>query len=141
MNKLNCNEEGKNGILEKFIPAVSKGTSRNSVRGGGVSIVKAKTAMRMSINKSLLDILRITDKVQVSYSDDAIAIAKELPGNDNYFNVKISNNKGNIYSAGLVSEITELYDLDFTDKVSITFNQIQYESIQGIDVAIVTIKQ
>lgn len=140
MNKLNYNEDDKKNILDKFIPSVSKGRTNNSVRGGGVSIIKSKSSMRVSINKSILDNLKINNKAQVAFSDDSMAIAKELPGNSNDFNVKVSNNKGNIYSSGLVSEIIDLYDLDFTNKVSITFNQIQYENIQGIDVAIVTIK-
>ena len=126
-------------ILEEFIPAISKCKGRNSNKGS-ISIVNAKTGKRITINKSILDKIGVKDKLQFAFSDDEIAISKELPNNENYFKVRVSNNKGNIYSSELVLEITDLYTLDFNNKTSITFDDIKYNNINGIDVAMIKVK-
>lgn len=51
----------------------------------------------------------------------------------------MSNNKGNIYSSELVLEITDLYTLDFNNKTSITFDDIKYNNINGIDVVMIKV--
>ncbi|HAT4317688.1 TPA: hypothetical protein I9095_001801 [Clostridium perfringens] len=131
--------ENNIGILEEFIPAISKCKGRNSNKGS-ISIVNAKTGKRITINKSILDKIGVKDKLQFAFSDDEIAISKELPNNENYFKVKVSNNKGNVYSSELVLEITELYTFDFNNKTSITFDDIKYTNINGIDVAMIKVK-
>lgn len=131
--------ENNVGILEEFIPAISKCKGRNSNKGS-ISIVNAKTGKRITINKSILDKIGVKDKLQFAFSDDEIAISKELPNNENYFKVKMSNNKGNVYSSELVLEITELYTFDFNNKTSITFDDIKYTNINGIDVAMIKVK-
>ncbi|WP_415319728.1 hypothetical protein [Clostridium perfringens] len=131
--------ENNVGILEEFIPAISKCKGRNSNKGS-ISIVNAKTGKRITINKSILDKIGVKDKLQFAFSDDEIAISKKLPNNENYFKVKMSNNKGNVYSSELVLEITELYTFDFNNKTSITFDDIKYTNINGIDVAMIKVK-
>ena len=131
--------ENNVGILEEFIPAISKCKGRNSNKGS-ISIVNAKTGKRITINKSILDKIGVKDKLQFAFSDDEIAISKELPNNENYFKVKVSNNKGNVYSSELVLEITELYTFDFNNKTSITFDDIKYTNINGFDVAMIKVK-
>ena len=128
--------ENNVGILEEFIPAISKCKGRNSNKGS-ISIVNAKTGKRITINKSILDKIGVKDKLQFAFSDDEITISKELPNNENYFKVKVSNNKGNVYSSELVLEITELYTFDFNNKTSITFDDIKYSNINGLDVAMI----
>lgn len=139
MNKVNASLEIKESILETFIASHSRGVAKKSV-GGGVSVVNAKTGKRVTISKPILDYINVDDKIQFAFSDNEIAVGKELPNNDNYFTTKISKSKGNVYSTGLVLEITELYDLDFKDKTSITFDDIQYQNIQGTNIVIIKIK-
>lgn len=138
MNKINDNQEIKEGILEGFIPSNSKGVVNNS-RGGGMSVVNAKTGKRITISKLILDHIKVQDRIQFAFSDNEIAVGRELPDNENYFNIKISKSKGNVYCAGLVLEITELYDLDFNEKTSITFDNVQYQNIQGDNVVIIKV--
>lgn len=133
-------EEIKESTLEAFIPSISRAVSTKSTRGGGVSVVNAKTGKRVSINKKIMDYLKIEDKIQFAFSDDEIAIGKELPNNKNYFNIKMSKGTGIVYCSELVFEITDLYDLDFSDRTSITFDNIQYQSIQGVNVVIVKVR-
>ena len=126
-------------VLETFIPSQSNGVTKKSANGG-ISVVNAKTGKRVAISKEILDYMNVEDKIQFSFSDNEIAVGKELPNNNNYFTIKISKGKGNIYSTALVLEITELYDLDFKDKTSITFEDVHYQNIQGINVVIIKIK-
>lgn len=126
-------------ILERFIPSNSRGITKSFAKGGGVSIVNAKTGKRISVNKAILDYLKVEDKIQFAFSDNEIAIGKELPNNENYFNIKMSNTKGLVYCTSLVLEVTELYGLDFQNRTSITFDDIQYQNIQGNNVVIVKV--
>ena len=139
MNKTNEGQEVKDNILETFIPSHSKGVTKKST-GGGISVVNAKTGKRVSVSKTIVDYVGVKDKIQFAFSDNEIAIGKDLPNNDNHFTIKMSKGKGNVYSTGLVLEITELYDLDFKDKTSITFDDIQYQNVQGTNIAIIKIK-
>lgn len=134
-------EEIKESILEAFIPSISRSVSTKFTRaGGGVSVINAKTGKRVSINKKIMDYIKIEDKIQFAFSENEIAIGKELYNNKNYFNIKRSKGKGIIYCSELVFEITKLYNLDFSDRTSITFDNIQYQSIQGVNVAIVKVR-
>lgn len=135
------NIEVKNNeeVLLNFIPASSKGRSNISIGKGVMSVVNAKTCKRISINKDILSYLNIDNTIQFAFSDNEIAIGKELPNNENYFHIKISKNKGLIYCSELVSEITDIYGLDFSSRTSITFDDIQYQNIQGVDVVIIKV--
>lgn len=126
--------------LERFIPSNSKGTTKSFTKGGGVSIINTKTGKRISVSKAILDYLNVEGKIQFAFSDNEIAIGKELPNNENYFNIRMSKTKGLVYCTSLVLEVTELYELDFQDRTSITFDNIQYQNIQGNNVVIVKVK-
>ena len=141
VEKTNDNlEEIKESILDAFIPSISKAVANKSKRGGGLSVINAETWKRISMNKKIIDYLKIEDKIQFAFSDNEIAIAKELHKDENYFNIKISKGAGIVYCSELVFEITNLYDLDFKDRTSITFDNIQYKSIQGVNVVIVKVR-
>lgn len=141
VEKTNDNlEKIKESTLDAFIPSISRAVANKSTRGGGLSIVNAKTGKRVSINKKIMDYLKIEDKIQFAFSDNEIAIGKELPNNKNYFNIKVSKGTGIVYCSELVFEITDLYNLDFSDRTSITFDNIQYQSIQGVNVVIVKVR-
>ena len=141
VEKTNDNlEEIKESTLDAFVPSISRAVVNKSTRGGGLSVVNAKTGKRVSINKKIMDYLKIEDKIQFAFSDNEIAIGKELPNNKNYFNIKMSKGTGIVYCSELVFEITDLYNLDFSDRTSITFDNIQYQSIQGVNVVIVKVR-
>ena len=84
--------------------------------------------------------LNNAEELSISFSDDSIAVAERLPNNDNSLKVKRSGNKGVIYSAGLVSEITDKYGLDFSNRTSITFTEVKYVKSNGCTVAIIKIR-
>ena len=75
----------------------------------------------------------------ISFADEKIAIGEQLPNNENYLKVNYSKTKGVIYSAGVVKEIVDKYDLDFSTRTSITFSEVKYVRYENHVVAIVTI--
>jgi len=84
--------------------------------------------------------LNNTEELSMSFSDNSIAVAERLPNNDSSLKVKRSGNKGVIYSTGLVSEIADKYELDFSNRRSITFTEVKYVKSNGYTVAIIKIK-
>jgi hypothetical protein len=80
-------------------------------------------------------------EVQVSYDIDKkrIIIGKQLLNNENSYSIRRSGSKGVIYSKGLVDEITEVMQLDFSSRSSITFQEAEYLKNEQYSVAIIKI--
>ncbi|MCM3625509.1 hypothetical protein M4D70_25360 [Brevibacillus borstelensis] len=134
--------EGEETGLSDFSPSSSNGASPRTSGAGVASVIKTpKNGNRMTKSKELMEKLGFPERVQISFTDREIAIAEELPNNDNYFTVKKQKSKGVIYSASLVKEITERFGLDFSDKVSITFHKVRYVQSGQKTVAIITVQE
>jgi hypothetical protein len=126
--------------LNNFMSSSSYGTSGRKGEAGALSLVNSnKNGKRLTISKDCWGHLDNAENVQISFSDSQIAIAKELPGNENFFNVKPYGTKGVIYSKNLVHEITDLFELDFSNKVSITFYDVDYVNTGEHTVVIITV--
>ncbi|HAT4290000.1 TPA: hypothetical protein I9061_002535 [Clostridium perfringens] len=140
-NVENKEDELKRYDFNSFQPSEAK-QSQNCLRKEGViSIVSNKSCKRVSISKKLLEELRNPKEVVISYSNDKIVIGTTLPNNSNYFNVKYVRNKGMIYSSELVKEIEAIYGLDFSNRTSITFSEVEYAKYEVYKVAIITMKK
>ena len=75
----------------------------------------------------------------MSFTEGKIAIGEQLPNNENYINIKLSKPKESIYSVGIVKEITDMYQLDFSSRISITFLDVEYIDYEEYVVAVVTV--
>lgn len=139
-NTINDKEGLAKDILQDAVASTSKSISRASGEAGVMSIVKARTGNRQTLSKQLLEELNNPQSVQEAFTEDCIIIGERLPKNSSLFNIKRSGNKGIIYSTQLVKEIAELFDLDFSDRTSITFNEVEYVLNEEYPVAIVKIK-
>lgn len=136
-NEINSIEKNKSYDLENFRPALSKTKTRSNLKSGVISIINSNCGKRVIISASVMDKLNNTTKVSISFSDERIAIGEMLPNNTNQLNVKITGKNGVIYSAGIVNEITNLYGLDFSNRTSITFSEVEYIENEGCTVAII----
>ncbi len=85
-----------------------------------------------------MDYLKNPEKIEVGFTEDGIVIAEKLPENGVEFSIKKTGNRMVIYSSELVKEITELFNLDFSNRVSITFTES--EKYDDLDNPIVKIK-
>lgn len=133
-------EDNVKSILKRAVQSKSKSVKRVSSVAGVVSVVNAKSGKRITLSKILLEKLNNPKSIQIAFTEDSIIIAEELPDNKSLFNIKMSNDKGIIYSAQLVMEITELFSLEFNNKTSITFGEAEYALNDDYVVAIVQAK-
>lgn len=126
--------------LEKFTASTSKTIAKTSTEAGVMSVINAENSKRMTLSSDVIYKLNNPNTISISFSDDSLAIAERLPNNDNLLKLRSSGKKGVIYSSGLVSEITEKYSLDFSNRVSITFSEVNYVKCNGYTVAIIKMK-
>lgn len=127
-------------IIMNAVPCSAKNIIRATSNKGGFSVVKAQTGNRATIAKQGYEHLGKPCTLQFAFSDTSIIIGANLPNNDNDFNVKDSNGKAIVYSTPLVTEIAEEFELDFSNRTSMTFSDIQYTTSEGSPVIIVKIK-
>lgn len=126
--------------LHMFQPSTSKSIKRGNMIAGAISVINSNSGKRVTLSKDLMAKLTNPIKVVMSFTEDKIAIGERLPNNDNYLSIIVRGAKGNIYSAGLVSEITKKYGLDFSNKTSITFSEVEYIQNDAYMIAIINIK-
>ena len=123
--------------LNQFKASESKTVNRNNNGEGIMSVVNAKTGKRITLSRQLMDKLNNPEKIVISFNDNKIAI--QLPNNVNCLSIKHYKSKGILYSAGIVNEITCKYNLDFSNKTSITFSDVEYITYEKDIVAIITV--
>ena len=125
--------------LDSFKPSESKSINKGIAEAGVMSIINSKTGKRIIVSNEIMEKLNKPERIVMSFSEDKIAIGEQLPNNDNYINIKVLKSKGVIYSAGIVKEITDIYELDFSNKTSITFLDVEYVKYEENVVAIITV--
>ena len=126
--------------LDSFKPSESKTINKCSAEAGAMSVINSKTGKRIIVSREIMEKLNKPERIVMSFSEDKIAIGEQLPNNYNYINIKVLKSKGVIYSAGIVKEITDLYKLDFSNKTSITFFDVEYVKYEENVVAIITVE-
>lgn len=126
--------------LSRFASVKSKSNTVRSLGSGVLSVINtAKNGKRLKFAEGLHEKLGAPDTFQIKFSDHEIAVGEVLPDKNNDFSLRNDGKSKVIYSSSLVDEITEKFDLDFSDRTSITFQEVEYVMIDGHKVAIVTI--
>ena len=126
--------------LENFKASKSKQKSVIKINQGVATIINTeKSGKRIVFSNNVMEELGNPPKILISCSDNAIAVGERLPDNLNFLSIKYSKTKGTIYSTGIVNELTEMYQLDFRNKTSITFSEVKYTTYENHKVAIITI--
>lgn len=127
-------------VLSNAKSVVSKNIVRSIGRAGAISIINAKTGNRVTIAKECYSAIGNPAKLQFALTDNNLIVGEKVLEDNNDFNVKVSNGKAIIYSSALVKEITENFNLDFSNKTSLTFSDVQYSTTDGVEIMIVKIK-
>lgn len=91
---------------------------------GGLSIVNCSNGKRITLNATVLKRISNPTSIQIAYSDEFIAISSFFGENHTNYPLKSSGTSAVIYNSTLVKEITERYELDFTNRTSLTFSLI-----------------
>lgn len=104
----------------------SKAKVSNAVKS--ISIVNSDNGKRVSLSNSLLAELDYPDSLQ--FAGDAtgkvLYIANDLGGTQKHQNVKYGKN-GIIYNSALVQKLTDMFSIDYTDRTSATFSNIEID--------------
>lgn len=131
--------------LDEFelTPFQSKHTSRDATGPCSVSIVNTqKNGKRITISEEVLNRIDGTETVSLASYREGIAIGQVLPGvSVPPFILRRSGKKGVVYCGGLVDELTELFQLDFSGRTTISFEEVKYQEKDGIVVAFVPLRQ
>ncbi|HFL3777306.1 TPA: hypothetical protein ACG3RH_002933 [Clostridioides difficile] len=138
MNESNSNNKGYNQLKVIKPKSTSKSRCTENARGVCTVINSKQNGKRLILAKEIMDYLKNPEKIEVGFTEDGIVIAEKLPENGVEFSIKKTGNRMVIYSSELVKEITELFNLDFSNRVSITFTES--EKYDDLDNPIVKIK-
>ena len=121
-------------------------TAVQARRGSGaysLNIVCAKNNRKsITLTKKLAEQLQLTSDVYVTVyaSDGCIVLSGSEITKDSAL-YSFSNNKDHIiYNAALVYFLADTFGLDYTERTSMAFRDIQFDTIQGIAAAIVFLK-
>lgn len=127
-------------VVMNAIPFSAKNVVRAVARKGGFSIVKAKTGNRTALAREGHEYLGKPKTLQYAFTDTSVLMGEKLPNNCTHFNVKETNGKAIVYSTALVKEIAERFELNFEDRTSMTFGDVQYTQNGNEPVIIVKIR-
>ncbi|MDB8545256.1 hypothetical protein PNV01_10585 [Turicibacter sanguinis] len=132
------NEHDESLNMEDFVPLtpVSKERSKGGVRGG-LSIVNAKTGQRISLCSDIWDHLGNTKKLQFKVSKNQLLVSSIIDATDPVWDLTPNAKKAILYKSNLVNSLTQSYNLDFSNKSSLSFNTYKKTSYQGKPVVLV----
>ena len=96
---------------------------------------------RVSISKSLSKKLELTETLAIlpMVEDGIVLLSKELPFPATSRVSVRGKEKKIAYSASLVHLLTEAFGLDYSARTSMSFNDIDFDTVDGVTVAIVKI--
>ena len=125
-----------------FELAESRGSTRKFLQRSAFSVVNSSNgSKRISISNVVHKKLGHPQSIQVAFSDDSILLASRLSKDKNagFFILKPQGKNQMCYCTDLVREITKRFGLDFSNRVSMTFCNVKYETINNIPAAVIKI--
>ena len=116
----------------------------NAAAGGSnkysMGIVNSKNnGKRLTFSKALSSKLGLTETVQMLplMDEGVLLVAKELPGGSVSSGALRGDDKKICYGASLVELLTKVFKLDFSEHVSRSFSDIQFEIHGDLTIAII----
>ena len=124
--------------MEQFIPAdksVTRG-GKNRKKGSLTIINSAKNGKRLIISEDVVETLELKETVKIGFIGKQLLLGTTLPGEKNEYELKRQGKKAIVYSAELISLITEHQGINFADRVSHTWYHPILEEIDDVPVVI-----
>ncbi|MDR7871335.1 MAG: hypothetical protein RIN55_10765 [Tissierellaceae bacterium] len=117
--------------FSKLRASKSKSESKSYYGEGKITIINSENnGKRITIAREPIEELGNPNSLQIGFLEDSLVIGPKLPENEISYNLRKSGAKSVIYSSDLVKEITEEYNLDYSNgRVSITFGDVEYTKI------------
>lgn len=127
-------------FIKTLYPSKSSSITRTSTGEGVISIINSqKNGKRLALSDQLLSKLNYPSTIQVSFTESELVIGESIPKCTNSYNINTSGKKGLVYATALVLEICDTFNLDFSNRTSMTFDQVIYQKIGEISIARITI--
>lgn len=132
--------------IDNLVAPKSVAHEKKNNQKGNVTIVSKQGSSRcVLIDKELADELELNDKVVIAFQPEEkkILLGKKIPGiqHEGYFlRERIAKNmctKKVIYNSGLVQEIIDILQLDFSEKTSVTLYGLELVSEEEDIIAVV----
>jgi hypothetical protein len=125
----------------KFNIVSAKPYSNNKSKSGVATLINSEAdGKRLTTCRDLTEKIGNPEAVTIAFDKSKIAISATQLNSENSFKLGRIGKKGVIYSVDLVRKITEEYNLDYTERVSITFHEVEYKVDGHKIVAIIKIR-
>ncbi|WP_052414778.1 hypothetical protein [Paenibacillus sp. FSL R5-0345] len=120
-----------------FKPIAATHESKGNGRPGVCSLVNADgNSKRFTISAKVMEQIGFPEQIQIGVNEKGFAVGAKLPNNETCFTLKQSGTKAVVYSSELVKELTSLFDLDFSERTSITFYEVTYLNYKDAVIAV-----
>lgn len=129
--------------IEDILKSATRSKSKNSSRAAAherlFTIINSRTYAKIAIANTFLEYFGNPVYIQISYDQTQrfIIVGNYLLDTENRYDIRKDGNKGIIYNKGLVEELTAFMKLDFSHKVSITFQKIVYLNDDKYKIALI----
>ena len=120
----------------------SKATEKISGEEGKCTIVNClkNGNKRIAVVREVLMNIGNPEEVEVGIMPNGLAIGEKLPIEAHTFPVRTLGAKKVLYAGGLVAEVTKEFNLDYSKRTSITFQEVLYDEVNSHMIALITIK-
>lgn len=120
----------------------SKATEKISGEEGKCTIVNClrNGNKRIAVAREVLMNIGNPEEVEVGIMPNGLAIGEKLPIEAHTFPVRTLGAKKVLYAGGLVAEVTKEFNLDYSKRTSITFQEVLYDEVNSHMIALITIK-
>ena len=121
-------------LMQAQLPTIKTTSSKSSI-----SIVNNVNGKRLTISKALAEDLGVDDVAYAmpSAADRKLVLGKTLPFPSAVKLPLHGEGKKTAYVANLVEVLVKMYNLDYTDCTSQSFDSIEFDELEGVPVAIV----
>ena len=146
MNTMNFDEVFNNAVANiESTPVKMPVTSGGGASPMSFGIVNNKNGHRLSFSKAMVTKLHLETKVELAADSESgiLLIAETLPLK-NKVDAALKGENGDkkiCYNANIVAWVTQVFNLDFSEKTSRSFSKMEFLEKDGITIAMIQISK
>lgn len=125
--------------FETLVPSVAKVTNRSGEQGVLTIVSTQKNGSRLVTANEINQALGEPQSIHVGFTDGKVVLAAYLGEAYTNYPLRKHGAKRVIYNKELVEQFVEHFQLDFSDRTSITFRSVTYQDWQGNKTAIISL--
>lgn len=128
--------------FDSLRPVVSKQGGFSTSGPSKLTVVNTeKYGKRIALASEIIETIGSPSEVQVFLNNTGLVISEASEDSENPFRLRVSGNKYIIYSSDLVQEITNAFQLNFSQVTSVSFQNVQYITRHDQILAFVELRQ